>query len=130
MTSKDEGLAVRPNEEVERTTPRRAFAPATDIVENAEEYRLTAELPGADPESVDVSFEDRILTIRATAPPREHAGYRPALSEFEFGDYERAFEITENVDAEAIEADFKNGVLTLRLPKAKPARKKVTVATS
>lgn len=113
---------------VERASTRHVHTPATDILESNDDYMLTVDLPGADPSSLDVTYENDVLTIRASTISREDEGFALAHSEFEFGDYQRAFAISEKVDADAIQADLKNGVLTIRLPKAKPARRKVSVS--
>lgn len=114
-------------EAVERTSSRRVYPPPTDILESNEDYVLTVDVPGADPGSLEVTYENDVLTIRAACAPKEHEGYALAHGEFELGDYQRAFEISEKVDADGIEAGIKHGVLTIRLPKARPARRKVAI---
>lgn len=116
--------------DVERTAARRVYTPATDILESNDEYLLQVDVPGADPASLDVTYENDVLTIRASTKAPEHAGYTLAHAEFELGDYQRAFSITEKIDAERIEAGFQHGVLTIRLPKQKPARRRIAVSAS
>lgn len=105
------------------------FVPAADIYETAEAVMLELDLPGARPESVNVSFEKNTLRIEAEAGPSELHGTdaTPLLSEFETGHYQRAFEVSDEIDADGISAQFKHGVLTLTLPKAAPVSRKVNV---
>lgn len=121
---------VAERESVERTSHRKVYTPPTDILESNEEYVLSMDVPGASADSLDVTYENDVLTVRATAMPREHEGSALAHAEFEFGDYQRAFEIGQRLDAEHIEAGLKDGVLTIRLPKAAPSRRKVAITTN
>ena len=89
---------------------------------------VTADMPGAEPDSIDVSFENGVLTLRGTAPEIERER-RPGASEFRTGDFERTFEISDRIEVEAIEARLRHGVLRVRLPKGQPTIHKVTVVT-
>jgi HSP20 family protein len=103
------------------------FTPRIDILETENELLLFADLPGVEQDNVDVRFENGELTLRArrTSPEADRA---PLAFEYETGDYFRAFRITEQVDAEKIWAELKNGVLTLHLPKVEAAKpRKITV---
>ena len=96
--------------------------PAVNIIETEEGLILTADIPGAAKESLDVNVEKGILTISA---PAQHAvpgipGYR----EFELASYYRQFSIPESLDHENAKAEYVNGILTLRVPKAKAAQPK------
>lgn len=128
MTDSNE-VTVHRDDEVERAHDRRLAAPATDISETPQEYVVTADLPGVDPDSVDVTFEKNVLRLRGSVREREYEGYTLAYSEFDFTDYERAFELSEQVDVDAIEASFKEGVLRVRLPKRVTSAKRVSVLT-
>lgn len=109
-------------EGVERTRPRRVFKPQVDIVERADDTVLTADLPGVDEHSIDISLEKNVLTIKGTADRKTSEGYRLAYGEYEVGDYERAFTLSDEVDKDRIQATVKNGVLRLVLPKATAAK--------
>jgi HSP20 family protein len=90
---------------------------------------LTAGLPGASKQSLDIHLDKGVLTINAPVG-REMPG-RPVYSEFEWAPYYRQFQIPEGVDQGAVKAEFNNGVLTLRLPKAeavKPRRIEVSIS--
>lgn len=98
----------------------RYVAPAVDIYETPEELVLVADLPGVGKDELDVRVEEDVLTIRGTT---KHAAPGEVLwQEFELPNYFRQFELSEVIDQEKISADFKNGVLTLHLPKSQKAR--------
>jgi HSP20 family protein len=95
--------------------------PRVDILETDQEVVLLADLPGVKPADVDVRFENGELTIHGRRNPT-NAGKRRALWEYEPAHYHRSFRLSEDVAAEKIEAELKNGVLTVRLPKAEAAK--------
>jgi len=96
--------------------------PAVNIIETESGLILTADLPGAKKESLDVNVEKGILTISA---PAQHAVPGTSLyREFELANYYRQFSIPESLDHEKAQADYANGILTLRIPKAEVAKPK------
>lgn len=95
--------------------------PRVDILETEQEILLMADLPGVRPSDVDVRFENGELTIHGRRTP-SHAGKRRVAAEYEPAHYHRAFRLTEDVAADKIEAELKNGVLKVRLPKAEAAK--------
>jgi HSP20 family protein len=103
------------------------FIPPTDIVETKDALLLFLDMPGADPSSLDVTLNNRELTVAAEGRPTEIKGYTPVHSEYREGNYERRFVISEDVDDDHVEATFSDGTLRLRLPKAAPATKKIPV---
>lgn len=112
----------------EATRMANIYAPATDIFETQDHVVLVADMPGVAPDGVDISLERRVLTIRGRAAAHAHDGYRRAYQEYGEGDYERVFTLSEEIDRDKIEAEHKNGVLTLRMPKAESAKtKKISV---
>lgn len=114
--------AQRSKGAVERTRTRPVYNPPVDIVEREQEILVLADMPGVDESSLDVSLEKNVLTIQGTVTPPETGGHGLAYQEFEPGDYHRAFTLSSEVDREGIRATLKNGVLTLALPKAGPAK--------
>jgi HSP20 family protein len=98
-----------------------AFSPRVDIYETERELLLYAELPGVKPEDVDLHFEKGELILHGKLQPQgEPKSWW--LREYEVGDFYRVFTIHESIDAGKIEAECKNGVLTLHLPKVEAAR--------
>lgn len=94
--------------------------PPVNIIETDEGLTLTADLPGAAKETLDVNVEKGILTI--SAPVSRSMPGRPAYTEFELAPYYRQFTIPESLDHEKARAEFANGILTLRVPKAEAAK--------
>jgi HSP20 family protein len=100
--------------------------PRMDVVEDAKAFRVTIELPGMADKDVAVSLTDRLLTIRGEKKEeKEQKDKDTYRSERRYGSFRRAFELPGDVDANKIEASFKNGVLTVDLPKTKEAQDKV-----
>jgi HSP20 family protein len=106
---------------------RNDFAPAVDIVEEKEDYVLRAELPGVAKENIKVEVKENRLTLSGkkesswsdNGGDANHGQYR--YSESRHGAFTRVFELPRNVSGEAIRAEYGNGVLILRIPKAKEA---------
>ena len=99
--------------------------PAVDIVEKDTGYTVTTELPGVAEGDIDVKFSDGMLTI--TGEKREEKEEKKKdyfLSERRYGSFKRSFRVSDGIDADKIEAIFKNGVLTVTLPKTAEAQKK------
>jgi HSP20 family protein len=103
------------------------FLPRVDIYETEKELVLLADLPGVSPQDVELRYERGELILRGNIKPRQHEG-RLLIGEYEEGDFYRLFQVHESIDASKIEADCKNGVLTVHLPKEKAAQpRRVTV---
>ena len=110
--------------ETESTRNRKIFIPPVDIMEKDNAIVLFSDMPGVDEKSVDITLEKNILTITGTIEPEQYKDYRIAYAEYNIGDYRRSFTISDTIDQDNIKATVKNGMLTLTLPKAKPARAK------
>ncbi len=103
--------------------------PAVNIIETEDGLVLTADIPGASKDALDVNVEKGILTI--SAPARHTAPGTSAYREFELASYYRQFTIPESLDHEKAHADYANGILTLRIPKAEVAKpKRIAVQVS
>lgn len=94
--------------------------PAVNIIETEEGLTLTADVPGAAKETLDVNVEKGILTI--SAPVSMTMPGNPLYTEFELASYYRQFAIPESLDHDRAKADLANGILTLRVPKAEAAK--------
>ncbi|HEX3210365.1 MAG TPA: Hsp20/alpha crystallin family protein [Geminicoccaceae bacterium] len=108
----------------ERTRPRPVYVPRTDIYETDTGLVLLVDMPGVRSDSCDLSLERNVLTIRGRIDDMAPQGFSPVYREYEPGDFERVFTLSEDVDAGAIEAQAKDGVFRLFLPKAGPAQTK------
>jgi HSP20 family protein len=123
--------AVKKNspQQPEKAVPvRRARStPQVDILEFPEELRLLIDMPGVKPEDVQLHFERGELTVHGKREPSERKD-QWLVEEFETGDYYRAFLISQDVAADKIAAELKNGVLTVHLPRAEAAKpRRITV---
>lgn len=136
MAKKDQSMEVQkqeetPAEEMERTRSRRSFIPRADIYETEQEIILLADVPGANESTVDITLEKNMLSITAYVEPAVPNGFEIAYAEYEEGDYQRSFRLSDEIDRDKIEAVVSDGVLRVRLPKAQEAKsKKITVKTS
>ena len=124
--------ALPQKERADQTQPERLrggvyFTPRVDIVETDNELTLYADLPGVKPADVDLRYEQGELVLHGRCQPRQPE--RGALlNEYEVGDFYRAFTVGESIDGSKISADFKNGVLTIHLPKMEKAKpRQITV---
>ena len=114
--------------ETERTRNRRVYVPKVDIIETGEAMVMYADMPGVDEKSVEVTLEKNVLKITGAVESDAFPGRSIAYAEYDVGDYERAFTVSDEVDRERIEAVVKNGVLKIALHKAPQAEvKKITV---
>jgi len=111
----------RTPEGVERTASRAVFRPRVDILETPEAIVLAADMPGVDETNTDITLEKNVLTIKGNVVPVSLEGYTLAYCEYDVGDFERSFTISDEIDRDGIEACVKNGVLRVTLPKAKQA---------
>lgn len=107
---------------VEQTGCGRVYRPNVDIVETAEELILSADMPGTNAADIDIRYERGTLDIRAKVAPRRNENASPLVREYGIGDYHRSFDLSEEIDASKIAADYRNGVLTLHLPKTAAAK--------
>lgn len=100
-----------------------AISPAFDVVDKDGVYEVTAELPGLDEKNVEVTLSDNVLVIRGEKKEeKEDRKKDQYLSERRYGAFRRMFRLPEGVDRDRIEASFKNGVLTVVLPRTPTAR--------
>jgi HSP20 family protein len=118
------------------TTPAMTWQPmswdlALDVSETGDEFLVKASLPGIDPQDVDVTFENNVLTIQGEIKEEKNVEeQRYHLRERRYGSFRRSVTLPASVKAEAIEASYEQGVLTLHLPKAEEVRpKRILVQT-
>ena len=107
------------------------WAPAVDIYETEQNLIVKADLPDIKPEELDIRVENNILTIRGQRQFEKKVNESNYLRvERSYGSFSRSFSLANTVNTEAIQAEYKNGVLTLTVPKreeAKPKQIKVRV---
>ena len=101
------------------------WMPLTDIYENKENYTLKLDLPGIKKEDVKISFVDGKLSISGERTQEsEHKDSKCHRIERSFGKYYRSFNLPEHVQSDKINAEFKDGQLTISIPKAEEAKPK------
>jgi HSP20 family protein len=106
------------------------FIPPTDIFETKDTVIMMLEMPGVEPSTLDVVLDKRVLTVSAQSTPQTPKGYTLLYSEYQDGNYERAFTLSDQIDGDHIDAEFKDGILRLVLPKMNPPAKKIEVKAS
>ena len=100
-----------------------AWAPAVDIHETTDSFVIDAELPGIDPDKVDISVEGDTLTLRGERQSvQESDADTFHRVERRFGSFARSIVLPQTADSERIEAAFDKGVLTITVPKAERAK--------
>src|SRR5690606_33271521 len=106
-------------------TAERAFQPAIDIVEDDDAIVLHAEVPGMSAEQLTIEVDRGVLTLSGERVlETDDTSKKAHRGERRYGAFRRAFVLPETVDAEAVEADLKAGVLTLRIPRKAAAEKR------
>jgi HSP20 family molecular chaperone IbpA len=120
LTERNDERNVQTREETR--SQEKYIRPAVNIIETEEGLVLTADIPGAAKENLDVNVEKGILTI--SAPTSHSMPGQSVYQEFELANYYRQFSIPESLDHVKARADFTNGILTLTVPKAEAAKPK------
>jgi len=103
------------------------YTPRVDIYEAAEEVVLQCDMPGVKPQDVEVRFEQGELSLYGKVQPRQApAAYLD--EQYGVGDFYRSFAIAPEIDADKIAAEYRDGVLTVHLPKQEQVKpKQITV---
>lgn len=97
------------------------FAPQSEASASENEYEITIELPGVEQKDIDVSVHENVLTVKGEKRlAREETTRTYFFSERAYGAFQRSFRLPSDADASRISADFKDGVLTIRIKKAGP----------
>lgn len=91
--------------------------PKVDILETKDHFILKAELPGFDKKDLDVIYEDGILTILAERKPDAEESQKFYYRERPMGNFERKFQLSRKIQKEGIRAVYREGVLSIYLPK-------------
>jgi HSP20 family protein len=104
---------------------RMSFIPNVDVVETDDAVRVSAELPGLDQKDIEISLDNDLLVIRGEKKSEsEHKGRTSYRAERRYGAFSRSVRLPAEVKTEKAEATFKNGVLTVTLPKTETTRAK------
>jgi HSP20 family protein len=110
-----------------------SYAPALpmDTFRRDGQLVLRFDVPGVDPEKIDVTVDKGVLSVSATREETKTEGENPVARERLFGSFTRRVRLSENLDADAIEASNSDGVLEIRIPVREEAKpRKITVGTA
>ncbi|MDH5307285.1 MAG: Hsp20/alpha crystallin family protein [Myxococcales bacterium] len=95
-----------------------AFVPAVDVAEDDKQYSVTVEVPGINKNDVTLEIQDNVLTIRGEKrSEREEKKEQMRYVERSYGSFSRSFTLPSNAKADQVRAAFKDGVLTIEIPK-------------
>lgn len=98
---------------------------ALDVSENEDAFMVEAAMPGINPDDLDITLEDNILTIQGeTKAERDVEESRYHLRERRFGRFSRSLQLPTAINADEVEAEYTNGVLILTIPKAEEVKPK------
>lgn len=112
----------------EKTKSGLTFTPAVDIFETEEEITVLADMPGVKAKDLIIDLRDDVLTLTGEVAPPEGENETDVLREYRTGSYFRQFSLSEVIDQAKIDAELKEGVLRLVLPKVEPAKpRRITV---
>jgi HSP20 family protein len=101
------------------------WRPAVDIEDSDSEFTVAAELPGMTKDDIELTIKDNILTLKGEKKTQtEKKDGEVYLSERCFGSFQRSFNLSNGVDAGKVKAEFKDGILTIHLPKVEEAKPK------
>jgi len=132
-----ESKALQAKEKAEVTTPAEetrpglVFTPAVDIFETEKEIALLADMPGVKAEDLNIDLHENVLTLDGEVNAPEGADEVDVIREYRTGKYRRQFTLSQMIDQSKIDAEMKDGVLRLRLPKVEAATpRKITVKGS
>ncbi len=119
----DEAFNAWPFQPQENGALTSSWLPPCDVFEDKNAVRIMAEIPGVNAEDVKISLENNLLTLRGEKRQQaEEQNERVHRYERSYGVFERTFSLPTTVDAEKIDAQYANGVLTIAIPKAERAR--------
>lgn len=101
-----------------------AVSPAIDVHEDDDRYVVTAELAGVRKDDIHLEVEHNVLTIRGEKRVEEEVGRnrQRRWTERAYGAFQRSFTLPTDADADRMEAEFREGVLTVRIPKSEAAK--------
>ena len=106
----------------ETTIPARVFLPAADIFEGENDLTVVLEMPGVEKDNIEIQVEDGVLNVDGRLDLSKYKGLQPLYTEYNIGHYSRSFRLSNKINQNKIAAEMKDGVLSLKLPKAEEAK--------
>jgi HSP20 family protein len=115
----------------EGNLPARSASFGFEVTPEKDKVVIRAEVPGVDPSAIKISVNDDVLTVSGERAAQKRSEGRYHLRERSYGAFSRGFHLSEDLDSSAIEAECRDGVLTVRVPKRPEAQpRQITVKTS
>jgi len=106
----------------ESTIPVRVFLPTADIYETQDALKVVLEMPGVQKGNVEIHVEDGVLNVEGRLDLTKYQGLQPLYTEYNIGHYSRSFRLSNKINQDKINAELKEGVLSLTLPKVEEAK--------
>jgi len=131
-----ESKALQPKEKSEAATPAEqtrpglVFTPAVDIFETEKDITLLADMPGVKADDLNIDLRESVLSLDGDVKAPEGAGEADVIREYRTGKYYRQFTLSQVIDQSKIDAELKDGVLRLKLPKVEAATPRKIVVNS
>ncbi len=131
--SNEQTLEVKEKKELqpkeEKTIPGKFYLPYTDIYETEESLVVVMEVPGVEKKDISINLEKNQLSLEGHIHFDYYKDYKPVYTEYNVGHFSRSFTLSSKIDSEKIDAKVADGILTLKLPKAKEAApRKISVS--
>ena len=131
--SNEQTLEVKEKKELqakeEKTIPGKFYLPYTDIYETEEALVVVMEVPGVEKKAISINLEKNQLSVEGHIDFDYYKDYKPVYTEYNVGHFSRSFTLSSKIDSEKIDAKVADGILTLKLPKAKEAApRKISVS--
>ncbi len=117
---KNSGTKALVKSERETVAEERSYRPRVDIVEDGKALTLYADLSGVSADSLSVHLEKGVLTVHGDVAERQPEATKYLLREYGVGNYHREFQVGEEIDAERIQAELRDGVLIVKIEKLAP----------
>jgi HSP20 family protein len=123
--------AAQPRGDSPQQSTARLWAPPVDVMENENELTLRLDLPGIELEAIDVQLTGETLTIRGERRIDRREGEAYLHMERPHGTFQRSFNLSVPVQSDSVHAEYKDGVLTIRLPKQEAVKpRKIQIQTT
>ena len=115
----------------ENLNPAAGYTPKVNINENRDNFNIKLELPGLTKENVKLSVENNVLSVSGSRKEENKTeDTNTIINEIYYGEFSRNFNLSKDIKIDAIDAEFKDGVLNITLPKieeAKPVVKEINI---
>lgn len=125
MDTENKALQAKEKSELksgtEETRPGPTFTPSVDILETDKALTLLADMPGVTAKDLNIDLKEGVLTLSSSVAPPEGPGEIDVFTEYQIGNYYRKFNLSDGIDQSKIDAELKEGVLRLHLPKTEAA---------